>query len=57
MQMRIAYIARQRRALTKAIVGEAVERYFQALASCHPTPARGAARGGIAFRSRCAIRR
>ena len=36
MQMRIAYIARQRRALTKAIVGEAVERYFQALASCHP---------------------
>lgn len=32
MQMRIAYIARQRRALTKALVGEAVERYFQALA-------------------------
>lgn len=32
MQMRIAYIARQRRALTKAIVREAVERYIQALA-------------------------
>ena len=29
---RIAYVARQRRALTKALVREAVERYFEALA-------------------------
>lgn len=29
---RIAYIARQRKALTKALVKEAVERYFEALA-------------------------
>ena len=29
---RIAHVARQRRALTKAIVKEAVDRYFEALA-------------------------
>lgn len=29
---RIAHVARQRRALTKALVREAVERYFEALA-------------------------
>jgi len=29
---RIAHVARQRRALTKAVVREAVERYFEALA-------------------------
>ena len=29
---RIAHVARQRRALTKAVVREAVDRYFEALA-------------------------
>ena len=29
---RIAHVARQRRYLTKALVGESVERYFEALA-------------------------
>lgn len=29
---RIAYVARQRRSLTKALVRESVERYFEALA-------------------------